>query len=42
MLKDFAEEKETFLGYKKHNFQKFKNSHFSPKGLTHAFRPKQD
>ena len=29
MLKQFAEEKETFLGYKKQNFQKSKNSHFS-------------
>ena len=33
MFKDFAEERETFLGYKKHNFQKFKNSHF-PKGVN--------
>ena len=41
MLKDFAEEKGTFLGYKKQNFQKSKNSHFQ-KGLTHAFGPKKD
>ena len=40
MLKDFAEEKKTFLGNKKHNFQKSKNSHFSQG--THAFGPKQD
>ena len=42
MLNNFAEKKETFLGYKKHNFQQSKYSHFSPKGLTHAFGPKQD
>ena len=28
MLKQFAEEKETFLSYKKQKFQKSKNSHF--------------
>ena len=37
MLKDFAEEKGTFLGYKKQNFQKSKNSHFS-KGVNPCFR----
>ena len=42
MLEDFAEEKRNILGYKKHNFQKSKNSHFSPRGLTHAFGPQQD
>ena len=36
MLKQFAEEKETFLGYKKQNFQKSKNSHFS-KGVNPSF-----
>ena len=28
MLKDFAEKRETFWGYKKQNFQQSKNSHF--------------
>ena len=37
MHKDFAEEKGTFLGYKKQNFQKSKNSHFS-KGVNSCFR----
>ena len=36
MLKDFAEKKETFLDYKKQNFQKSKNSHFS-KGVNPSF-----
>ena len=36
MLKDFAEKKETFLDYKKQNFQKSKNSHFS-KGVNPRF-----
>ena len=36
MLKQFADEKETFLGYKKQNFQKSKNSHFS-KGVNPSF-----
>ena len=38
MLKDFAEKKETFLDYKKQNFKKSKNSHFSMP--FHAFGPK--
>ena len=36
MLKQFAEEKETFLSYKKQKFQKSKNSHFS-KGVNPSF-----
>ena len=36
MLKQFAEEKESFLGYKKQNLQKSKNSHFS-KGVNPSF-----
>ena len=36
---DSLEPKNTFLGYKKENFKKSKNSHFS-KWLTHAFGPK--
>ena len=36
MLKDFPEKKETFLDYKKQNFQKSKNSHFS-KGVSPRF-----
>ena len=36
MLKQFAEEKEFFLGHKKQNFQKSKNSHFS-KGVNPSF-----
>ena len=36
MLKDFAQGKKTFLGNKKHNFQKSKNSHFS-KGVNPCF-----
>ena len=39
MLNDFAEEKETFFSYKKHNFQSLKNRIF-PKGLTHGFGKK--
>ena len=36
MLKDFAEKKETFLDYKKQNFQKSKNLHFF-KGVSPRF-----
>ena len=36
MLKQFAEEKETFLSYKKQKFQKSKNSYFS-KGVNPSF-----
>ena len=36
MLKDFADKKETFLDYKKQNFQKSKNSHFA-KGVNPRF-----
>ena len=36
MLKQFAEEQETFLSYKKQKFQKSKNSHFS-KGVNPSF-----
>ena len=36
MLKDFADKKETFLDYKKQNFQKSENSHFS-KGVNPRF-----
>ena len=36
MLKQFAEEKETFLSHKKQKFQKSKNSHFS-KGVNPSF-----
>ena len=39
MLNDFAEKKETFFGYKKHNFSKSKKTHF-PKGFTHVFGQK--
>ena len=36
MLKDFAEQKETFWGYKKQNFSKSKTSNFS-KGVNPCF-----
>ena len=36
MLKDFAGKKETFLDYKKQNFKKSKNFHFS-KGVNPCF-----
>ena len=36
MLNDFAEKKETFFGYKKHNFSKSIKTHFS-KGVYSCF-----
>ena len=36
MLKEFADKKETFLDYKKQNFQKSKNSYFA-KGVNPRF-----
>ena len=39
MLKQFAEEKETFFGYKSTIFKSLKIRIF-PKGLTHPFGPK--